>query len=496
MEPASVIGLSFPEPAIEELVPDALRVAVPAHLRALSRKQFVDRVVNNTSEDEIYRFRNLMIKDAVYASLLKRARATLHERFVTWAERVNRERGREQEFEEIHGYHLEQAYRYRTELGPLDAEGRAIAERASAKLANAGPACLVTWRHAGLGLAARAGRRGPPHGVPRAARDPVRPRRGDDRPRSRSTTPRASIDRGRRIARADRATSALVARMAINGLMLDQFTGDRQRDAPDRGRARRSSRSSSDTETTSRWPAHGIEVTFREITLGQYEAATVSSDRLVDHARRGRRASASPRQAAPAVAYLMIHGATPVAEGIRRCDEAARQRPRQPARRGDRPRRPRAVEGDGRGVRRGALNLWACPDHPVRARGKDRRQLNLHRGLAGRDPRRRPGGGRSDAPARRRGARRSSTSTTSARRSRHPRQRARAARGRSPRPSATQRSPRSWPTRTTSGAGCVADRPGQGACEHWATAMRRSRSPIRRSRCPSTARTSSSAPTR
>ncbi len=138
MEPASVIGLSFPEQAIEELVPDALRMAVPAHLRALSRKQFVDRVVSNTSEDEIYRFRNLMIKDAVYASLLKRARATLHERFVTWAERVNRERGREQEFEEIHGYHLEQAYRYRTELGPLDAEGRAIAERAATKLANAG----------------------------------------------------------------------------------------------------------------------------------------------------------------------------------------------------------------------------------------------------------------------------------------------------------------------------------------------------------------------
>ena len=64
-----------------------------------------------------------MIKDAVYASLLKRARATLHERFVTWAERVNRERGREQEFEEIHGYHLEQAYRYRTELGPARRRG-------------------------------------------------------------------------------------------------------------------------------------------------------------------------------------------------------------------------------------------------------------------------------------------------------------------------------------------------------------------------------------
>ncbi len=138
MEPASVIGLAFPQPAIEELVPATLRPTVPAHLRALSRKQFLDRDGNQASEDEIYRFRNLMIKDATYGSLLKRARATTHERFVAWAERVNKERGREQEFEEILGYHLEQAYRYRTELGPIDAEGRSIAARAATKLGNAG----------------------------------------------------------------------------------------------------------------------------------------------------------------------------------------------------------------------------------------------------------------------------------------------------------------------------------------------------------------------
>ena len=46
--------------------------------------------------------------------LPKRARATLHERFVrVGRSRVNRERDREQEFEEILGYHLEQAFRYR-----------------------------------------------------------------------------------------------------------------------------------------------------------------------------------------------------------------------------------------------------------------------------------------------------------------------------------------------------------------------------------------------
>ena len=138
MEPAAVIGLSFPQPAVAELVPDALRPWVPAHLRSLDRKQFVDRAGGAGSGDEVYRFRNIMIRDATYGSLLKRARAQMHERFVVWAERVNRERGREEEFEEILGYHLEQAYRYRTELGPLDAAAREMGLRAATKLGNAG----------------------------------------------------------------------------------------------------------------------------------------------------------------------------------------------------------------------------------------------------------------------------------------------------------------------------------------------------------------------
>ena len=70
-------------------------------------------------------------------SLLKRDRADLHVRFVDWAEAVNAARGRGQEFEEIHGYHLEQAYRYRVQLGVVDDSVRAIGGRASAKLASA-----------------------------------------------------------------------------------------------------------------------------------------------------------------------------------------------------------------------------------------------------------------------------------------------------------------------------------------------------------------------
>ena len=137
VDPAAVIGLVFPAAAIAQLVPDQIRLEVDSHLAALDRKQFVHPLTDE-ADDAAFRFHHILVRDAAYQSLLKRARATLHERFVAWAEPVNRDRGRETEFEEILGYHLEQAVRYRSELGPLDDEGRSIAARAAAKLASAG----------------------------------------------------------------------------------------------------------------------------------------------------------------------------------------------------------------------------------------------------------------------------------------------------------------------------------------------------------------------
>jgi class 3 adenylate cyclase/tetratricopeptide (TPR) repeat protein len=136
VEPASVIGLVFAEAAVEAMVPDPLMLAVPEHLSHLDRKQFVHPLP--ADEDPLFRFHHILVRDAAYQSLLKRARANLHERFVAWAEPVNRERGREAEFEEILGYHLEQAVRYRSELGPLDASGKELAIRAAKKLESAG----------------------------------------------------------------------------------------------------------------------------------------------------------------------------------------------------------------------------------------------------------------------------------------------------------------------------------------------------------------------
>ena len=136
IEPASVIGQIFEQPAVEELAPEAVRPAVPEYLGSMTQKQLV-RPVQADGEHQ-YRFHHILVRDAAYQGILKRARATLHEQFADWAERMNRERDRGTEFEEILGYHLEQAYQYLSELGPLDDHGLELGQRGATKLGPAG----------------------------------------------------------------------------------------------------------------------------------------------------------------------------------------------------------------------------------------------------------------------------------------------------------------------------------------------------------------------
>jgi class 3 adenylate cyclase/tetratricopeptide (TPR) repeat protein len=136
IEPASVIGQIFEQAAVEELAPEAVQPAVPKHLGSMTQKQLVRPLQAGAARE--YRFHHILVRDAAYQGILKRARATFHERFADWAERVNRERDRGIEFEEILGYHLEQAYQYLSELGPLDAHGLELGRRGAAKLGPAG----------------------------------------------------------------------------------------------------------------------------------------------------------------------------------------------------------------------------------------------------------------------------------------------------------------------------------------------------------------------
>jgi class 3 adenylate cyclase len=138
IEPASVIGLVFAQAAVAELAPDPVKPKVPDHLASMVRKQLVRPNRAAAADDLAYRFSHILIRDAAYGGLLKRARATYHERFAGWADELNRRQGRSQEYEEILGYHLEQAYRYLSELGTLDDHARGLGRRAAEKLSSAG----------------------------------------------------------------------------------------------------------------------------------------------------------------------------------------------------------------------------------------------------------------------------------------------------------------------------------------------------------------------
>ena len=133
IEAASVAGQTFPVDAVEHLASDALRERVRPHLGLLTRKRLVEPI---DEDGERFRFGHIMIRDAAYGGLLKRGRATLHEKFVDWADRSSIDR--DVEYEEIRGWHLEQAYRCLADLGPLDGHGIELGVRASQRLASAG----------------------------------------------------------------------------------------------------------------------------------------------------------------------------------------------------------------------------------------------------------------------------------------------------------------------------------------------------------------------
>jgi class 3 adenylate cyclase/tetratricopeptide (TPR) repeat protein len=135
LESASVVGLEFPLEPVEEIVPAAL-VPVRSHIGRIESRGLVR--ASDEAGDDVYRFHHILVRDSAYNRLPKRIRATLHARFARWGERVNRERGRELEFQEIMGFHLEEARRYLLELAPLDEEGRELGRRASGHLAPAG----------------------------------------------------------------------------------------------------------------------------------------------------------------------------------------------------------------------------------------------------------------------------------------------------------------------------------------------------------------------
>jgi tetratricopeptide (TPR) repeat protein len=119
--------------AVSALSPDEERGSVQSHLLALVRKDLVRPELPGPQMEDRFSFRHVLVRDAAYGVIPKTQKAMLHERLGDWFERTLG-----QGYEEILGYHLEQAFRAHTDLRPEDEHARELAERASQALATAG----------------------------------------------------------------------------------------------------------------------------------------------------------------------------------------------------------------------------------------------------------------------------------------------------------------------------------------------------------------------
>ena len=157
VESASVEGRVFHRSALAELAPASARPALAAHLQRLVRRELIDPEQSLFVGDQAYRFQHMLIRDAAYSSMPKRARAELHERFAIWLE--ERAGGRIEEYEEILAHHLEQAYALLHDVAALDPLTEELGTRAAARLASAGRRALDRGDgRTALGLLTRATR--------------------------------------------------------------------------------------------------------------------------------------------------------------------------------------------------------------------------------------------------------------------------------------------------------------------------------------------------
>ena len=108
---------------------------IGTNLQSLVRKELIRPDPSEFAGEDAFRFGHILTRDAAYDSIPKQI-GELHAQLADWLEQMAGDRI--SEFEEIVGYHLEQAYRYQTELGAAGLRENALAERAGSVLGEAG----------------------------------------------------------------------------------------------------------------------------------------------------------------------------------------------------------------------------------------------------------------------------------------------------------------------------------------------------------------------
>jgi tetratricopeptide (TPR) repeat protein len=155
IERGSVEGKLFHMGSVTALAPEDERAEVPDRLMSLVRKELIRPDRSELIGDEAFRFRHLLIKDAAYDSMSKKTRADLHQRFAEWLlAQASPARGG---IDAILGYHFDQAYQYRVELGSEGEAERRLAELAGSRYMTAAEAALAHGDSVGArGLVERA----------------------------------------------------------------------------------------------------------------------------------------------------------------------------------------------------------------------------------------------------------------------------------------------------------------------------------------------------
>ncbi|MDQ3952407.1 MAG: AAA family ATPase [Actinomycetota bacterium] len=137
---AAVMGKVFAPRAVTDLTSTSVGGRVDEALGGLTRKQLVTPDDEEFAGDRTYSFRHLLIRDTAYEHLPRMTRAAIHERYAEWLVKILGDRIAE--YEEIVGYHLEQAHQYQSQVAGLT-EGRVgLATRAAERLAQGGRRAL------------------------------------------------------------------------------------------------------------------------------------------------------------------------------------------------------------------------------------------------------------------------------------------------------------------------------------------------------------------
>jgi class 3 adenylate cyclase/tetratricopeptide (TPR) repeat protein len=137
LERAAVVGEVFGWGDVAALCDDdRLAARTATNLQALMRKQLITPRHDDPGDEDAFEFTHVLVRDTAYQLIPKADRVRLHERFAVRAEQTLG--GGSPGYEEIVGYHLEQAHRILRELQRASPRAAELADRAYAQLSVAG----------------------------------------------------------------------------------------------------------------------------------------------------------------------------------------------------------------------------------------------------------------------------------------------------------------------------------------------------------------------